>query len=385
MKKKKKDGNPARNLLIDFSFFTANRGEISSLVLYAIRLIKGFQQYGQYPVYVLLWRNMEGVLDKLIGQEYNKIVLDRFEHFSENKLLYKVFGILPRELKKELNSRDIGTVILPTHLQNFFFFPRPFKYFTVVHDLFEYDLARERRGRLNYFIWRMYHRFLMWRFPDFITISQATHDDLLRRDFRHSKIVHNSLAFDFKIPEQTVETVRDKEYILDINRFPPYKNTELLIRALNLLKDKVPHILYLKGDRFFEDHRLYLERLVSELGLGDRVIFDIDYRTEGEIRYLYTHADLFVSPSLKEGFGWTPIESAILKTPVLVSELDVFKEVTCGRIPTFDPYSPEDLAEKMLGMLNDPPSMRERMELADFFLEQYSLKKQIERMEEILT
>lgn len=380
MQKRKK----SRNLLIDCSFYTANWGEVGSLVFYAVRLIKGFQQYGHYKVHVLLWRERESLFDNLIGQEYNKIVLDRFEHLSENKLLYKLFGILPRELKKELKIKNIGTVILPTHLQNFFYFPRPFKYFTVVHDLFEYDLTRERRGKFSYFIWRMYHRFLMWRFPNLITISQATHNDLLRQDFRHSKIVHNSLAFDFKIPEQTVERVLDKRYILDINRFPPYKNTELLIRALDLLKDKIPHILYLKGDRFFEGHRLYLEKLASELGLEDRVVFDVDYRTEGEIRYLYTHADLFVSPSLKEGFGWTPIESAILKTPVLVSDLDVFHEVTCGKIPTFDPHSPEDLAAKMLGILNDPPSMRERTELADFFLEQYSLRKQIERLEEIL-
>jgi glycosyltransferase involved in cell wall biosynthesis len=379
----KKD-SPARNLLIDCSFFTTSWGEISSLALYAVRLVQGFLQYGHYQVYVLMWRDKEVFFDKLIGLEYNKIVLDQFDQLSENRLLFKLFGILPRNLKKELKSKQIQTVILPTHLQNFFFFPRPFKYYTVVHDLFEYDLARERRGKLSYFIWRLYHWFLMRKFPHLISISQATHDDLLRQDGRNSKIVHNSLAFDFKISEQSVDAVRDKKYILDINRFPPYKNTELLIRALGLLKDRIPHILYLKGDHFFDYHRQYLQELVSELNLEDRVIFDIDFRTEGEIRYLYSHADLFVSPSLKEGFGWTPIEAAILRIPVLVSDLEVFKEVTCGKIPTFDPYSPEDLAAHIKEILDNPPSMQERNEVADFFLEEYSLKKQIERLEEIL-
>ena len=375
---------PTGNLLIDCSFFTTSWGEISSLALYAVRLVQGFLQYGHYQVYVLMWRDKEDFFDKLIGREYNKIVLDRFDQFSENRLKYKLFGVLPHDLRKELKSKKIKTVLLPTHLQNFFYFPRPFKYYVVVHDLFEYDLARDRRGKVNYFMWRLYHRFLMWKFPHLITISQATHDDLLRRDGRNSRIVHNSLAFDFKLSEQSIDAVRDKKYILDINRFPPYKNTELLIRALGLLKDRIPHILYLKGDHFFDYHRLYLQELVSDLNLEDRVIFDIDYRTEGEIRYLYSHADLFVSPSLKEGFGWTPIEAAILKIPVLVSDLEVFKEVTCGKIPTFDPHSPEDLAAHIKDILENPPSMQERTEVAEFFLEEYSLKKQIERLEEIL-
>ena len=102
------------------------------------------------------------------------------------------------------------------------------------------------------------------------------------------------------------------------------------------------------------------------------------------MRYLYSHADLFVSPSLKEGFGWTPIEAAILKTPVLVSDIVVLKEVTCGKIPTFDPHSPDDLAEHSQEILDNPPGERERTELADFFLDKYSLKNQIAQLEAII-
>ena len=101
------------------------------------------------------------------------------------------------------------------------------------------------------------------------------------------------------------------------------------------------------------------------------------------MRYLYSHADLFVSPSLKEGFGWTPIEAAIHKVPVLVSDIEVFREVTCNRLPLFDPYSPEDLAEKMLKILSDPPSKEARTKLADFFQDKYSLRRQIDRLTEI--
>ncbi len=93
---------------------------------------------------------------------------------------------------------------------------------------------------------------------------------------------------------------------------------------------------------------------------------------------------MFVTPSLKEGFGWTPIEAAVLKTPVLISNIDVLKEVTCGKIPTFDPYSVDDLAKKMLSTLETPPSMEERVALSAFYQEKYSLKKQIDGLTEIV-
>ena len=93
---------------------------------------------------------------------------------------------------------------------------------------------------------------------------------------------------------------------------------------------------------------------------------------------------MFVSPSLKEGFGFTPIEAAILKTPVLVSDIEVFKEISCGKIPTFAPSSPEDLAQHIMAILNNPPSEQEREELAEFFLHRYSLENQIRRLEEIM-
>ena len=102
------------------------------------------------------------------------------------------------------------------------------------------------------------------------------------------------------------------------------------------------------------------------------------------MRWLYTHADLFVTPSLKEGFGYTPIEAAVLKTPVLVSDIPTLREVTQGKLETFDPHSPEELAEKMLKMIANPPSEKEKDDIAMFFLKEYSLEKQIEQFTKVI-
>ena len=383
--KKQKEANPTRNLLIDYTYMPNGQDLSNSLAIYGSRLIQGFQRYGHYCIHVLLWRDTEAYLDKLVGGPFNKIVLDKKDVPARCRRSYnRLRGILPPGLTEELERRKIEKVLLPAHLNSIFHFRRPFTHYVIIHDLFYHEVQRALRGRLSFLKWRTLDFLSIWMYRHLITISNVTHDEVRRFTGRESQVLYNSLPFSFNIPEETVESICGKPYILDINSLQERKNTEVLIRAMDLLKESIPHILYLKVGRFYPEVRLRLEQLVSDLGLQDRVLFDTDYRSEGEIRYLYAHADLFVSPSLKEGFGWTPIEAAILKTPVLVSDIEIYQEVTCGKIPTFNPHAPEDLAAHILEILDNPPSLEERTELADFFLETYSQKKQIERLEAIL-
>lgn len=380
-----KDTNSAHNLLIDFTYVKRSEDLSTSLAIYGCRLIQGFLRYGHYNIHVLLWRETEALLEKLVGVPFEKIILDK-EDIPGRYLrsFIRLCGILPPGLKRELRRREIRKVLLPSHFCSIFHFLLPYSQYAVIHDLFYHERNREFRGKLSFLKWRSLDFMFLRTYRQLITISNVVHDDVKRFTGRDSQVLHNSLAFDFNTPEKTVEGISGRPYILDVNSLHERKNPEVLIRALGLLKDSIPHILYLKVNRYCVDIRLRLEKLASNLGLEGRVIFDTDYRTESEIRYLYTHADLFVSPSLMEGFGWTPIEAAILKTPVLVSDIEIFKEVTCGKIPTFDPRSPEDLATHIQEILMNPPTQEKRKELADFFLETYSLKKQIERLEEIL-
>ena len=372
------------SLLIDCSYIDNSLVSKGSLVIYAARLIQGFLKYGHYHVHVLLWREMENYIDDLVGQEYNKIVLDRDDLFVKSRWCYRIFGLLPRQLKKELRRREISTILMPNCVYGYFYYSKSKKHYAILHDLFWYDNVRKERDRVSYFLWRKYRSMLIRKYPHIISISKVTRNELLRIEGKESDVVYNSIPFDFIIQEQSVEMARGKKYILDVNRFEQYKNAEVLIRALTLLKNIIPHVLYLKGGLDDEEDYKRIQGVVAELGLEDRVIFDRSFRTEGELHYLYTHADLFVSPSLREGFGWTPIEAAIHKTPVLVSNIEVLQEITCGKTPTFDPQSPKDLAKHILEILNNPPSEQERIEIAEFYLNRYSLKKQIERFEEIM-
>ena len=367
------------NLLIDCASF--DRGlNICSLDYYVIRLIKGFYEDGVFQVFVLVDEKKKFLFDELVGIDVPKIVInqEKIVSFWAQRLL----GIIP--FKKELKSKRIDVVLKTDLFTCNYYFGKTYHHHVIVHDMFPYYSVKNTMGPIRYQLWRFFRKVLTSKVKHFITISEATRKELLSLEGKDSDVVYNSLPFDYSVNETIVDSVRNIHYILYVSRFEKYKNAETLIRAFARIKDSYNHVLYLKGDMHHPRDYQELKCLVSDLGLDDRVIFDRRHLTEGEMRYLYSHADLFVHPSLKEGFGWTPIEAAVLKTPVIVSDIDVIKEVTCGRIPVFTPDSPEDLAYMMVKTLNNPPSNEEREQLKLFYMNRYSLKNQIDRMTEVI-
>ena len=95
---------------------------------------------------------------------------------------------------------------------------------------------------------------------------------------------------------------------------------------------------------------------IVNLGLKDDVVCLGDV-LDDELENIYRNASLFVSPSLREGFGYTPIEAAIYKIPVLVSMESALPETTCGLVNYYEPAMDEEvLAERILYLLSNPPS-----------------------------
>lgn len=368
-----------RHLLIDCSFFHYLSLDNLSLELYTGRLLQGFRYSEVFDVTAIVWKGLESRVDELAGYEVPKIIIDEHHIVTPWPVVDRVLGLI--SFTKELRARKIDVVLMPHFYQCRLFFPKRYHQHIVVHDLItDVDLGG-KMGKFKLLALKIYHWILVHKVQHYISISEVTRKELKHEEGVDSTVVLNSIPFDFTIQEELVASLSGNKYILDVNRLCKSKNPCTLILAFSLIKEKVPHLLYFKGDNYYDTTEI--EELITDLNLKDRIIIDKAYRSEGEMRYLYSHADLFVSPSLKEGFGWTPIEAAIHKVPVLVSDIEVFREVTCNRLPLFDPYSPEDLAEKMLKILSDPPSKEARTKLADFFQDKYSLRRQIDRLTEI--
>ena len=89
-------------------------------------------------------------------------------------------------------------------------------------------------------------------------------------------------------------------------------------------------------------------------------------------------------PSLYEGFGFPPIESMAAGVPALVSRAGSLPEV-CGDAALYcDPYSIDDIAEKLVAIVSDD-ALRERLvRLGRERARRYSWERCAERTAEMI-
>ena len=196
-----------------------------------------------------------------------------------------------------------------------------------------------------------------------MTVSQASKRDLLGFfDVDESKIlvIPNGIdpAMTRELTGAEIERVR-KRFQLDgrnalfVGNIKPHKNVERLIAAFALLRQD-PALsdvtLIVVGD----DISKYpaLRRKVEEHGLRSHVRF-FGFVPEMTLVALYRVADIFVFPSLYEGFGFPPLEAMANGTPVITSNLSSLPEVVGDAALTVDPYNTEEIALAMKTLFGD--------------------------------
>ncbi|NMB46542.1 MAG: glycosyltransferase family 4 protein [Firmicutes bacterium] len=142
-------------------------------------------------------------------------------------------------------------------------------------------------------------------------------------------------------------------YILNVGGFSRRKNLTGLVRAFHEIKAKLPDGCQLvlvggSGGGSYEEVKI----LVEKLGLEDRVKFPGFVRTDS-MPYLYSGAELFVYPSLYEGFGLPPLEAMACGTPVVAARASSIPEVAGDGALLHNPYDEESLSEAMLKVMLD--------------------------------
>ena len=152
-----------------------------------------------------------------------------------------------------------------------------------------------------------------------------------------------------------------------VGNFEPRKGLEPLLAAFSAVRDRVPHVLVLTGSPPARPG--LLARLRSSLrpagqgtaleALGPRVLW-AGAPDDETLRDYYRHCDLFVCPSLYEGFGLPLLEAMACGAPVAAARRASLPEVG-GEAPLwFDPADPDQFASALLEGLAHPEALRSR-------------------------
>ncbi len=218
--------------------------------------------------------------------------------------------------------------------------------------------------------YRMTIRSIVERATAIITVSSHTKKDLvelMQTDDAKIRVIHNGVdaIFSEKVPIAAIEEVKKKlgiqsSYLLYMGLHREHKNLGRLVRAFKLLIDGgYSGQLILAGK---EDPRTGEAReAVRELGLRSRVIFPwhLDF---ADTILLLQGAELYIMPSLYEGFGLPILEAMASGTPVVASKTTSLPEVGGPAARYFHPLRIDEIAKTITEVLKDPTIQAEMIE-----------------------
>jgi glycosyltransferase involved in cell wall biosynthesis len=265
---------------------------------------------------------------------------------------------------------------------------RRYKLVLTVHDLIYYrhrtpprDLPLPVRG-----LWRLYHlawwpqRRLLQRADAIVTVSETTRGLLRthRLTTRPVVVVPNaatapdeaSAALAAALPDRS-----DARSLVYMGSFMPYKNVESLARAMRLLPDYELHLMSRASDETVETLRSLAPtaKLVFHQGADD-----------ASYREALARATALVTASRDEGFGIPLVEAMALGTPVVVSDIPIFREIGGDAAVYVDPSSAKGIAEGVRS-LEDPERWRELSARARERAAAYSWRDSARVLLELLT
>jgi glycosyltransferase involved in cell wall biosynthesis len=140
-----------------------------------------------------------------------------------------------------------------------------------------------------------------------------------------------------------------ERFMLFVGTLEPRKNVVRLVEAYAQLPRERPLLLLVGGKGWLYDD---IFARVEDLDLSGEVRF-VGYVPAEELPWWYNAADLFVYPSLYEGFGLPPLEAMACGTPVVSSTVSSLPEVVGSGGLLVDPTDTEALASAMKRMVTD--------------------------------
>ncbi len=228
-----------------------------------------------------------------------------------------------------------------------------------LHDLIFLFHPETHKPMNRWFLTLMMPRFL--RAADaVIAVSECTKRDAVRAyGIPEEKItvIYEGVSPRFRPADPAaIAAVRQKyglpeHFILYVGTIEPRKNLTALLEAFANLQSAIGNLhLVFVGKKGWLYEGFF--RRLRELGLEERVHFT-GYVPDEDLPVLYSAADLFVFPSLYEGFGLPVLEAMACGVPVVCSNTSSLPEVAGDAALLVDPTDVRALAAAMERALTD--------------------------------
>jgi len=235
-----------------------------------------------------------------------------------------------------------------------------------IHDVI-FDIIKEDFPWIDRTIYRTKTKKAVKDASKIVAISQNTKSDLIERfDAAEEKIEiiyqpcdpqfdHRSLTH----PEKKYFQERyqlPSEFLLYVGSLMKRKNVLPMIRAWELLDEKIPLLIFGSGHSYYKEITTYIsnKRLEKWVQVRPPVPFE-------HLPFLYKLADTVIYPSLYEGFGLPVLEALACGAKVVTSNVSSMPEAG-GSLPTYiTPTDIDSIAEGIEKSLRTLPPEKNKL------------------------
>ena len=202
------------------------------------------------------------------------------------------------------------------------------------------------------------------------------------------RVIYNAVdldEFENILPFPNINGVKTTDYVVAvIGSLQKRKAQDDAIKAIKIVKEKIPNIKLLivgEGNKKFKD---YLKHLAFKLDVSDNVIFT-GYRDD--VPAIFHHCDLLLVPSWNEPFGRVVIEAMAAGVPVIGANSGGVREIVEDGITGYlvSPKDPTKIAEKIIYLFHHPKLAKKiGNEGKKAVKEKFSIQNYIEGIEKII-
>lgn len=280
-------------------------------------------------------------------------------------------------------------------LMHFTHFNRPIFYnspsIVTIHDLtLSYYPGKKKRSFFHRTAYQITLNTSVKKAKKIITISRNSEKDLielLKVPENKINVIYQGVGKEFKQIHDENQILSDtnkysiqKPFLLYTGVWRSHKNIPKLIQAFHKIKKDfdAPNLsLVITGNK--DPHYPEAQETVKRLNLENDVVFT-GLVSETELISLYNAAEIYVFPSLYEGFGLPPLEAMASATPVAASEISAIPEI-CGKgnAVFFDPEDYNDMAFKIFALYSDKRLQAKLIEKGLKHVQEFSWDKTVEQ------
>ena len=293
------------------------------------------------------------------------------------------------KLPSILNKENLDLVHFP-YFSVPIFYSKPFV--VTIHDLILHHFPTGKASTLPFPIY--WAKIAAYKFAisravkkanKVIAVSNSTKDEIVDHlNIKPEKVVvtYEAVGTAFREKRQAssltttkFSTLNANRYFLFVGNVYPHKNAETLIEAHNIFVRQLadPNISLV-----FVGKEDYFYRRLKQKVKSNKSIEFLHNVSDENLSWLYQNAQAVVCPALMEGFGLPALEAMTNKCLVIASDISALREVCKGNAIYFDPKNPNELVEKMKGVLGNKNKYKDKIENGFKRSQEFSWRKMSE-------